>query len=150
MIITPGMAVLLLAAYGAFKLWKKQPICTEDLIFFVFLCVVYSILVIVGSMHGITHNMPENLKPVLKNVIESKSEKSIISGIEGLTKRPNVFNAMLEKREEDNWFIKFLVWPIDRPWNHVVGTDNVDKYKAQWKLGDTYYQATVVLKEDKS
>ncbi|MFK7952644.1 MAG: hypothetical protein AB8B73_07330 [Ekhidna sp.] len=93
--------------------------------------------------------MPEKLRPVLKNVIESKSEESIISSLEALNHKPNVFNTMLEKREEDSWLIRFLAWPVHRPWSHVVGSDNVDKYKAVWKLGDTFYQATVVFREEK-
>ncbi|MFK7954085.1 MAG: hypothetical protein AB8B73_14650 [Ekhidna sp.] len=149
MIITPGMAVLLLAGYGFYKLWKKQTICGEDFILFVFLCVVCSILLIVGSLHGLTHNMPEKLKPVLKNVIESKSEESIISSLEKLNHESNIFNTMLEKRQEDSWIIRFIAWPVHRPWSHVVGSDNVEKYKAQWKLDETHYQATVVFREEK-
>ena len=150
MIITPGMAAIIIPVYAAYKLLKKKPICGEDFLLVVFLCVVSSVLLIVGSFHGIKDQMPENLQPILKNVVESKSEESIIRGLEALNQEPNVFNAMLEKREKDNWFISFITWPVERPWSHVFGSDNVDKYKAQWKLGDTYYQATVVLREEKS
>ena len=149
MIITPGMAVIILAGYGAYKIWKKKPICSEDFILFVFLCVVSSALVIVDSLHGLRNHLPEKLKPILKNVVESKSEESIINSLEALNREPNIFNAMLEKREEDNWFISFIAWPVERPWTHVFGSDNVEKYESQWKLGDIYYQATVVLREEK-
>ena len=149
MIITPGMAVIFLVGYGGYKIWNKKPICSEDFILAVFLCVVSSILVIVGSLHDLKNQMPEKLRPILDNIVESKSEESIIRNLETLNREPNIFNAMLEKREEDNWFIRFIAWPVERPWNHVFGSDNVDKYKAQWKLGDTYYQATVVLREEK-
>ena len=150
MIVTPGMAAIIIPVYAAYKLFKKKPICSEDFILFVFLCVVSSVLVIVDSLHGLRNHQPEKLKPILENVIESKSEESIIRNLETLNREPNIFNAMLEKREEDNWFIRFIAWPVDRPWDHVFGSDDVEKYKAQWKLGDTYYQATVVLREEKS
>ena len=74
----------------------------------------------------------------------------LMAKMEDMTAKIKSMEEMLEKREEDNWFIRFIAWPVERPWNHVHGSDNVDKYKAQWKLGDTYYQATVVLREEKS
>ena len=106
MIITPGMAVIFLAGYGAYKIWNKKPICSEDFGLAVFICAVSSVLVIVGSLNGLKSQMPEKLKPILKNVVESKSEGSIIRSLEALNHEPNVFNALLEKREEDNWFIR--------------------------------------------
>ena len=145
MIITPGMAVILLAAYGAFRVWKKQPICREDLMLFALLCIVFSVMVIIAIHKEQKPQIPDELKPIFKNVIESKSEESIIRSLEALNHEPSIFNTMLEKREEENWFIKFLAWPIHRPWSHVHGSDHIDKYEAQWKLGDIYYQATVVL-----
>lgn len=150
MIITPGMAAIILPAYAAYKLLKKKPICSEDFLLAAFLCAVSSVLLIVGSLNGFKNQMPEKLQPILNNVVESKSEESIIRSLEALNREPNVFNAMLEKREKDNWFISFIAWPVERPWSHVFGSDNVEKYKTQWKLGDTYYQATVVLREEKS
>ena len=149
MIITPGMSMILLVVYGAHRLWKKQPISREDFLFFAFICTFFSILVILGINYGQKPQIPEDLKTIMKNVIASKSEDSIISSLEALNHKSNVFNTKLEKREEINWVLRFLVWPIHRPWSHVHGSDTMNKYEAQWKLGDTYYQATIVLRDDK-